>query len=818
LAKKKTESMMRTNIYGTIALFGIFSTLFFAPFFRGLFFPTEQMIALMVLSVSFLLTWIFKISQREYSFLPTWMDRFALLFLLSYLISFWINPASKELAWIEFGKNLMFFFVFWSLSNLAFNQQKIDWSVRLLYYTGVAIGLSGLAIAMGWFYVKDGFVGSRIFGTLQYPNTTAALLLATVFLGLYLYETDRLRYLSMGSMALVMLTFYGTQSRGALLVWPIVLLIYFVFIPTKMRLSALISIMIVSIPSYFAYRPFIAACVNKEASTAFLWIMLVVVVTLFLEWLRLRLMKYNRFLHVVQPKAKALSWLLVLVLVLFLIEAIFGVQLLLQNRLDSGGTLVMAEPAIAAVKEDAKTEEVQDQESGTNHTLTDRREISIDDNYSAYSRLYWMMEGFREITLKHPIIGQGGGAWEASYKSFQSYDYSSTQVHNSWLQVLLEVGFLGFFSFAGIWLMMLWYAWKHWKSLNDKGKMMQITLVAAAFSLGGHALIDFDFSLSSFLLVLYALFALSKRLYLIQENKTGRFLPAEKNHKVVIPVLVVALLVSSGAFYIGYSYKTSVSLTREAVGALKSGRQEEGLILFEKASKWWPYSVGRYLDMATIYLKEGNQEVAREYLELAESWEPYNPKVYAAQLRMAWQNKDYDWVMDSAEKAVSMEPWENQYRIVQSDMYLLVSLRLLEEVANGNVDLKPQIMTYLHEATLYPETYQLMIEKRTALLAQSPLKIDPIEVPVEIINNAGAAYYILSDFDKASEQLAVAEDMDIANGATYFWLSLSEISAGNPERSHEYYKLMTEEDRHPNFNEDTIGTYQNIPSFLVEDD
>ncbi|GBG08017.1 putative O-antigen polymerase [Paenibacillus agaridevorans] len=44
----------------------------------------------------------------------------------------------------------------------------------------------------------------------------------------------------------------------------------------------------------------------------------------------------------------------------------------------------------------------------------------------------------------YPMFGAGGGAWGTFYEKYQNNPYISSQTHNFFLQVLLEIGFMGF--------------------------------------------------------------------------------------------------------------------------------------------------------------------------------------------------------------------------------------------------------------------------------------------------------------------------------------------------------------------------------------
>jgi O-antigen ligase/tetratricopeptide (TPR) repeat protein len=758
------------------------------------------MVALMVLSLAFFVTWMWKITQREYSILPTWMDRLVLLFLISYTIPLFLGAADQELAFIEFAKTIMFFIVFWSVSNLSYNKRIADVFIRTLYFSGAAVGVIALAGAMSIINIRDGFQGTRLFSSLQYPNTAAALFMAVFILGLYLLEKDKLRYLYLPIQMLVMLSFFATKSRGAFLVWLVVIALFYLFVPSSKRMSFLSTTLVASIPAYLIRNSFLAACANKNVSTAVLLLLATIAFTLAITWSKEKIVTMDWF---GRTNGKIIISIQTVLLVLFMIEAVFGFSFVTERFASAHPTAAYA------------TVETVVPEKESSIISTDR-DMSL-DTYSAYSRLYWMQEAIEEIFMEHPIFGHGGGAWEASYKSFQSYDYNTTQVHSSWVQILVETGLLGFLSFVGIWISLIIYGLRIWKKGTDEQKLLQTSLVVSAFALGGHAVIDFDFSLSCVMLFLFALFGVSRSLHNIDQKKVGRILPPAQAKKWRVPVVVLVLLLTLGSGYIGFSYKASINEAREAVEAARDNKADQGIEHFLASVKYWPLKTDYLLDLSSMYKSQKDYENAGLYLEKAEKVSPYDAKVYEAQMTLAWLESDYLLVMEKAESAVNAAPFNKKYRAMQSEMLILTGLRLVQETVSSDVDYRPTIQEYLIAAKDYPEKFEEMNRIRQNLIDSTSLKIDPVTIPITVINNAGAAAYLLGDFEEADVLLQDAINRNIANGVTYFWLTLVESHKGDNTASQKYLAMMLDAEKENNFNEDTIDRYRSLPEFWEAD-
>ncbi len=68
---------------------------------------------------------------------------------------------------------------------------------------------------------------------------------------------------------------------------------------------------------------------------------------------------------------------------------------------------------------------------------------------SINARIIYIQDAIKIIKLS-PIIGVGGNGFSNLYKSVQDIQYTSTQVHNSFLQIFVESGIIGGFSIIAI--------------------------------------------------------------------------------------------------------------------------------------------------------------------------------------------------------------------------------------------------------------------------------------------------------------------------------------------------------------------------------
>lgn len=102
---------------------------------------------------------------------------------------------------------------------------------------------------------------------------------------------------------------------------------------------------------------------------------------------------------------------------------------------------------------------------------------------SLSSRMIYLKDAFNiwNLSLKNRIIGIGGEGFKNSYQLVQNQSYTSTEVHNSFMQILVESGIIGVTCIIAaviIWLQ---------KSPKNIYKYAMILLII-------HSLIDLDFS------------------------------------------------------------------------------------------------------------------------------------------------------------------------------------------------------------------------------------------------------------------------------------------------------------------------------------
>lgn len=129
---------------------------------------------------------------------------------------------------------------------------------------------------------------------------------------------------------------------------------------------------------------------------------------------------------------------------------------------------------------------------------------------SFIARMLFIQDGLK-IFKDNWLLGAGGGAWSILTFSYQSYLYWSTQAHSYIVQVGTETGIIGVLIFimliASIAVQFVTEK-KYKKDMDDKQKILQITLLVSIFTMFVHSMVDFDLSISSVYILLWTVMAL----------------------------------------------------------------------------------------------------------------------------------------------------------------------------------------------------------------------------------------------------------------------------------------------------------------------
>ncbi|WXJ81960.1 hypothetical protein MHLNE_13200 [Moorella humiferrea] len=629
--KQKVNNEEGNKTLFFLAFGGLMLLLFYPPFFRGLFFPVEQRWTLLFAAVLFFLTYLWKLSRREVAFLNHPLDFAAAALVVVYILAA-VKPASRSLAVAEGAKVFLYFLTYWLVSRLG-GQRRSLYLLNTMYLAAAGTALAALFSATEIVYIKDGFVGGRFYSTLQYPNALASYVGAGSLIGFYLWgqSDSRRRYLYAAANYLLLMVFLGTGSRGALLVFPGAVLLYWLLAPKGYRLNTLAHIAVSGGAALFGIARFIPLAVAKAYGPAWGWFILGLVVALSGQ---LVIQGTGRILFTARAR-----WVAgIALLVLFL----GGGFILVQRQMSVSPAAVEGQTSslLARILPPQIMNRLQD--------------INLETK-SSKERLLWTKDAIKMVR-ERPLLGFGGGGWEAAYRQYQSYFYNSTQVHNDYAQVAVETGLTGLGVLALIWLFFLQAALANYRTLNGKERLQVAAVATAALNLGLHAALDFDLALGAISIMLWACFGLIRNM---EEQRLGQetvMAAVEWKNKRAAYVTGAGFLTLILILF-SVSYLAGVNSARRAAVALQRNNLNAAASYLEEAGRYDPFTASYNSDLAGILLQQGKNKEALTSALAASFKDPFNLNVLNRLAEAYWQNGALEEAIATMERARQIAPW-----------------------------------------------------------------------------------------------------------------------------------------------------------------
>lgn len=242
--------------------------------------------------------------------------------------------------------------------------------------------------------------------------------------------------------------------------------------------------------------------------------------------------------------------------------------------------------------------------------------IGVNDN-SADARITFY-EDASKIIKNNFIIGTGGGGWKAIYRKYQSYDYAASEAHNYYMQLFIEVGFIGFIIFIGFILSIFVICYKIYRKIYDELNIdydfvefntVHKSLMVGIVTILTHAILDFDLSLSAFAMILFALFAIVVSNY--EEDKILKLEIDKINSKSIISYATIALIVINLGIISSFKIANVNAIT---AAKLFEEDKDKSLAKLETASKLDFVNVDYKKDLSKMYLEKFKETKDDSYL------------------------------------------------------------------------------------------------------------------------------------------------------------------------------------------------------------
>lgn len=564
--------------------------LFFTPYQRGLFFDTDfYVIEGFLLAVFFV--WLITATFNKKINIP---NAYYIVFTipLLYLLLFTVAETPKGnfdnlLRWLTYCS--FFCLLVWLRKN-----QLISKTMSYIFQaTGIAIACFSLMGLWGWVEYRDIVLSDRLTGPFQYANTFAAVVGAFWLYSLVsLLKKSRKSVLSvvMYSAPLIVygVIFLHSYSRGALIILPIAWFIGLVLLRLKEQIWYFVFTLLSFAGSVITFR----ILIDQRDSVATPGWLPLVISTLVIVGISVVISRLK--LEAVYSKFSEVDWVHKYGSLLLSVGIVF-VGILLWLDVSKQGLLYQKLPESFQQRID---------------------EISLEEA-SATART-GMFEDALAISKESPIIGFGGEGWKVVYFNHQTKPYYSNEVHNGYLEILLNSGWLGLVLFMAVFVYLFAaILWKWYRTEKQEVKTEVAASIAALAMIFIHSIIDFNFSYGTVWLLIIWLLATNVPL---DEDEGLLKIPGKLVGKIKVPgrldflgKLVLACFVLFGVIYSVKFYQADQKALL-ARGGVTLGEWER---IIGDAYSLNPYNVEYGISLAKVYKEKylaTKQDATREKL------------------------------------------------------------------------------------------------------------------------------------------------------------------------------------------------------------
>ncbi len=706
----------------------------------------------------------------------------------------------------------------------------LRWSIVA---SGVVAAMVGLLSAAGIVNYKDAVVGSRIYGSFQYPNALAAYEMFVCFIALHTWLESKsfkrswARWLSQIIFSLstftVLLVIVLSYSRATWIIFAAVLLAYFVSLPKDVR-GAIFSRFVTALtPVLLVNVPMAAAIPKKEYALVQKYILLGAAVCLVAEIFR----SYASTFIKSRRDERALSK--------------FGIELGNHRESNakkrfkkSGWNPVEPQPEVKPVSKSKHLPMLLGAVVAVALILAFSTQVGLDimskiipeavikrfksirlSDRSLLARFFATKDAY--LIAKDNPFGTGAGGWNLLYHKYQRSLYWFTETHNHFAQVLVEVGFPGLIAYAAFWLGLFWLAFKAWRMIvvGDKNgvkiptelasELVSITFAVLALVL--HSSADFDLSLPAIAMALYAASgsligsanAVSAFGTGSVENKLKasgtKFFKTFKGKKssatgwrfvfdaLTLVVLAMVIMIPSNRLYQGMAYGSA------GIREFRQGNEQNALDLMYKAIEYDPYTSAYMMKIAENYFQEYRQtqdpssaNLGKAMLCMARNKNPHDLNDRMAEYQMLYSAELYDESTEVAIEITEMIPldvqfYENLAKSARQAIMIHSSWALFSEDSDARQQYIDTAMSYGDIIKEIPLKLDEQKSRVTGVYAKvfKPSRLDVSE-PISLA--LGQVHFLEGNLEKCVEYLTSAGKKSDTRDQAGTWLEALRQATG----------------------------------------
>lgn len=741
----KIQSALQGLVFAGLGLL-----LIIGPLLRGLYYYLELMQAQMLFGVLCLLYGLLCFLRRDNPLQLRRRDYLVLFYAAVNLLSLFSAVHIKD-AILGVVRVLDYLIVYFLVLDLT---REISWRSRLVFILFISTVLTSAITLLATLEliplpVPSGMVNKQLLSPLEYANAYAILAAVGVVLGCGLLEY----YPALWAKGLMGIGIYlnalgvlHSQSRGTWILLGPVLVVYLLLKGRKGFWTRFYSWAGLVLVSLIAGKGYLDSLNGNNTQTGLFWLAGGLILAGLGCMLVYRVPYWLHYYRIKRHYSLVLPWILAFGL---LVVAIYYFSYTAPIFPAAGGQLL----------------------SGS---FIDQAK-SIGGQDMSYQARINMNRLALQILCDHPLLGTGGGGWNALYHQYQEQFYWSSEVHNHFLQVGVETGFLGMFAFLGIWLSLLVQAARYfYKRKGDSSWPLALSVTLACTVLLLHSAIDFDLSIPALALVLWSMGAMLQNQLNVKSFRGRSFtIPAQ-----YASILLVLLGVVSLSW--GYREYRSQAFVRQGAQALQTGQYQQALAQYEKASELSPYTGETAANLTQLYA----------YMYATTQVKDYKTKAYTF-----------------AQRAVSLTPYyiPGSQKLAQAYSFLgdpkarrLEQERLVRIAPKMVTAWEALAQTYLNQGIGYLEKGDINparteLEKCLSVMQTvednfiQAKKVGSMWPTYQLYLISGQAALLLGERPLAQEKLSLALHYQDPKNLAGIWLALSYLDTDERNYTH-YYK------------------------------
>ncbi len=709
------QQLVKWGLFAALALLFLCT-----PYLRGLFFDTDFYLTEVSLILLFLITalWMIRKNQQYEHLIYLIVFFIPLTHVLSLLGAETPMGALDNLfRWLTYA--ILFIMLIW-LRQIDHND-KVEKLLPIVFNaTGVWISFFSLAGFWNWIVFKDIVLSGRLAGPLQYPNTFATIICAFWLYALVYLAKKEIKVFTTLFFSLPLVAygvcFFLSYSRGAMVVFPVAWFIGVLLLKGKEQIQYLAFTVFSLVASLLVFQKMTAAGSENVDDAGLLAFVAASIIVMVLVLLTQRIVNNSSFMK--ETKKPLIRFVLPGFILLV------GLLTLLDFK--NQGLLYQAMP-------ESLQQRITDINLGTSSVL---------------GRTNMYMDAFA-VSKEAPVFGFGGEGWRVVYPAHQELPYYSNEVHNGYLEILLNTGWLGLIVFIGVICFLVVKILIRIKKEQEEDSDSTIA-VASLVSLSiilMHAFIDFDFSFGTVWFIVFWLIAIAVPL----QSKDMK--PSFQYSRFLIALIAVCVGI------VGV-YSGRILFAQSTISALTSEVDVEAAQpILEKAVKLNPYHTEYAMNLAKLYATKYTQSQQSEWKSKAEatlnSTEQLEPKgsevLYKIGNVYLFMN---DWVKADQ---YFQKAWEqDHFNVHFYDASIQVNAQVAFQLAKQNQ--KDQATVLAGKAL---DKYKDYVNRIEPFKAEAIPDKRPLDLNAYTYFYLGQANIILGNYADSLEQLKLVTDPSI---------------------------------------------------------